>query len=144
MKRLHSISAIRAKLPAFVWIAFGLLLIDTFRSVADDKASPSAVPASMAGFTDEGTFAVYKDEDRLATMTFKWHTDGTFNNKIVLSFGGQTVNSSLKITPDAHGCWTKIQIDSPRGAMTIERKDDVARRTFKDKVETTKLKPGAV
>jgi len=121
----------------------GLLL--SFRcSLADDKSKPAALPASLSGFGEEGTFAIYKDEDRLVTVRFKWQGNGIYESTTVISLGAQTVTSTLKITPDKDGRWMKIELQSPLGPMTFERKDDVSRRTFKDKVETTKLKAGAV
>jgi putative CocE/NonD family hydrolase len=112
--------------------------------LADDKAQSPALPAPLSGFSDEGTFSVFKDEDRIATSAFKWQTDGTFDSKVVITMAGQSVTTTVKITPDKDGRWTKIELNTPRGPMTFDRKDDVSRKTFKVKVETTKLKPGAV
>ncbi len=56
---------------------------------------------------------------------------------------GQTVKQSVKITPDKDGRWVKIALESPRGPTTVERTGGVAKRTFRGKVETVDLKPGA-
>src|SRR5215470_615430 len=98
---------------------------------ADEKSKSPPLPASLAGLSDEGTFAIYKNEDRLVTITFKWQADGTFENKGVIAMAGQTVTQTMKVTPDKEGRWTKIVIESPRGQATFERKGDTARKTFK-------------
>jgi putative CocE/NonD family hydrolase len=107
------------------------------------EAAPAALPVAMNGFEDEGVFFLYQKEARLATMTFKWQADGSFESKSTLSLAGQSVNSSVKITPGKDGRWVKIALESPRGPTTVERSGGVARSTFKNKVETVNLKPGA-
>ncbi len=63
------------------------------------------LPAPLSGFSDEGVFHLYVNESRLATMSFKWRDDGTFEGKSTLSMGGQSVDSSLSITPGKDGLW---------------------------------------
>jgi putative CocE/NonD family hydrolase len=125
-------------------LCFPCSALDDKPKAAEKKSTPAALPASLAGFGDEGTFAIYKNEDRIATASFKWRGDGTFETTTVITLGGQSVTSTMKITPDKAGRWLKIELHSPAGPMTFERKDDVSRKTYKDKVETTKLKAGAV
>jgi putative CocE/NonD family hydrolase len=143
MKSLISARPVAIRRCAF---ASGIVVLIACISpaLADDRANSPPLPAPVSGVNDEGTFAVYKDEERLATMTFKWQADGSFENKVVISLGRQSTRSTVKITPDKDGRWAKIEVSSLRGTMTFERKDDVARKTFKDKIETTKLKPGAI
>jgi putative CocE/NonD family hydrolase len=108
-----------------------------------DKEKPPALPAPLAGYSDEGVFHLYQKETRLVSMTFKWQADGSFEGKSTLALAGQTVNQSIKIAPDKDGRWVKIALESRRGPMTVERTGGQAKRTFKDKVETVDLKPGA-
>jgi putative CocE/NonD family hydrolase len=109
---------------------------------ADPPAKPPALPAPLSGYEDEGTFHLYKKEQRLATITFKWQKDGTFERKCVLSIGGDSTTMSLKITPDKEGRWDKMVVESALGNRTVERDEDVAKSTLKGKTDTFKLKPG--
>ncbi|HZU34273.1 MAG TPA: CocE/NonD family hydrolase [Gemmataceae bacterium] len=115
---------------------------DPPKKPAGDK--PPALPAPLSGFKDEGTFALYLNEDRLATITFRWQTNGTYDNKCTLALAGQKVTTTLHITPDKDGRWVKLDIKSPRGPVTVERTGGLARHTFEGKVVTLNLKPEAV
>src|SRR5262249_27973862 len=133
----------RTRVKPLVGVAlflFGILSPPSTYTRADDKTLQASLPARLSGFSDEGTFAIYKDEDRLVTMNLVWRKDGAVENKVVITMAGQTVTHTMKITPDKEGCWAKIELVSPRGPMTFERRDNVSRKTFKDKVETTNLK----
>lgn len=110
-------------------------------AVADQ---PVGLPASLAGFQDGGTFGLYKDEERLATITFTWKPDGSFENQCVLSFAGQTVKQSVRITPDQEGRWSAIQTQAPGRDASISREGDTAVRTSKGKSTSIKLKPGTL
>jgi putative CocE/NonD family hydrolase len=107
------------------------------------EIKPPIRPASLAGFEDEGTFYIYLNEDRLATIKFKWQKDGSFENASTLSMAGQTVKQSLKVTPDKEGRWEKIVAESPQGTRTLVREGDKAKLTFKDQITTVTLKSGA-
>jgi len=97
---------------------------------ADPPApKPPALPLSLAGVSDEGTFFIYQREARLATITFKWHSDGNYKAKTVLSLAGQTVPIGLNITADKDGRWVKIVTDTPNELATVERTEGVARKT---------------
>jgi putative CocE/NonD family hydrolase len=114
---------------------------------ADEKpakpAEPPALPASLAGFQDEGKFTMIQKETRLGTLRFRWQTDGSYEGTSTLAFAGQSVQASIKITPDKDGRWVAIAIESPRGPMRFERTDGVAKYTFKDKTESINLRPNA-
>jgi putative CocE/NonD family hydrolase len=132
----------------------GLAVLAAPRAGAQDKpakkdAEPPkkeapALPASLAGFTDSGTFHIYKDEDRLVTIEFTWKPDGTYENKSALSFAGQTVNQSFTVTPDKDGRWEKVEMKSPAGDARLVRREGVAERTAKDKTTAIKLQANAV
>lgn len=102
------------------------------------------LPAPLSGFSDEGVFHLYKNESRLATMSFKWQDDGTFEGKSTLTLAGQSIDSSLKTTPDKDGRWTSISMGTPLGPVDVKRDGSIARITFKEKTETVMLKPGTV
>jgi putative CocE/NonD family hydrolase len=106
------------------------------------KEAP-ALPLSFAGYQDDGVFFLYVKEARLVTIHFKWKNDGSVESKSTISSGGQTVDQSIAFTPDKDGRWVKIEMKTPLGPAVIERDGGAVKRTFKDKVETGKLKPGS-
>jgi putative CocE/NonD family hydrolase len=112
-------------------------------AAADEPKPKPALPLPLSEYHDQGVFFLYQKEARLVTMTLRWQSDGSFESKSTLALAGQTVNQSVKITPDKDGRWVKIVLDSPRGPTTLERTDGTVRRTTKDKVETVNLKPDA-
>ena len=52
----------------FLWLAIAVLSV----------APAWAQPAPLSGFSDEGTFVFFLNEERVVTHTFQWKTDGTF------------------------------------------------------------------
>ena len=100
-------------------------------------------PATLVGFKDEGTFLLYVNEERLATLRFKWREDGSFENEAVISMAGQNMTTTLTIVPDKDGRWAQIVLKSPRGPITTVREGDVARRTFQEKTEVVNIKADA-
>ena len=115
-------------------IAILLLCVQALRGAAlplwasqpEDKAKAQEkqtekpiLPASLAGFSDSGTFYLYKNEERLMTITFTWKADGSFKNDSTLSFAGQTVKQSLTISPDKEGSWTAIKHKCRPEGMSI-------------------------
>jgi putative CocE/NonD family hydrolase len=129
---------------AALWTIVATSALAQEKPKAADEAKPPVLPASLAGFEDEGVFHLYLNEDRLATIKFRWQKDGNFESAGTLSLAGQSVKDSLKITPDKDGRWTKIFSETPLGTMTFVREGDKAKRTHKDKEMTIALKSGAV
>jgi hypothetical protein len=109
-----------------------------------DAKPAEALPAKVSGFTDSGTFDLYKNEERLAHIDFTWKEDGTFENKSVLEFAGQKLDMQIRITPDKGGWWARIEGTSRAGKFTMEREGGKVKRTLGDKAKTFDLKPGAV
>jgi putative CocE/NonD family hydrolase len=107
----------------------------------EPPAKAAALPLSLAGFKDEGTFHIYQNETQVATITFKWNPDGSYEGKTTIALAGQKVNQSIAITPDKDGRWTKIALETPRGPINIERDNGVAKYTLKDKPKSVDLKP---
>lgn len=83
--------------------------------------SASAQPASLAGFSDSGVFHLFINEESVATITYQWKPDGSYDSKCALSMAGQTAQFSLKLTPDAEGRWIGAEIDNPAGKQSIQR-----------------------
>jgi hypothetical protein len=104
----------------------------------------AGLPATLSGPSDEGVFHLYVNESRLATMSFKWQSDGTFEGKSTLSLGGQNVNSSLRIIPEKDGRWISMLMETPLGPVEVQRDGGTARITFKEKTETITIKPGTM
>jgi uncharacterized protein len=76
-------------------------------------------PAPLSGFPDEGAFFLYWNEERVATVNFRWMADGTFQSRRVLSVARQSVQSTAALTPDAEGRWTSAVFE-----------DDLCKRVF--------------
>lgn len=81
----------------------------------------SAQPASLAGFADSGVFHLFINEESVATITFQWKADGSYDSKCTLSVAGQSAQFSLKLTPDEGGRWVTAEIDNPAGKQSIQR-----------------------
>src|SRR5580692_10057646 len=80
-----------------------------------------AQPATLAGFSDEGAFLLYANEERVGQLTFEWKPDGTFASKATVSLSGQSVHVTLNLTPDAEGRWTKAVLEDPASKTVWER-----------------------
>lgn len=65
-----------------------------------------AQPGSLSGFSDDGVFNLYVNEERLCRYTFQWKSDGSFEGNTVTTVAGQSTRSSVSITPGADGRWT--------------------------------------
>lgn len=109
----------------------------------DSPPSP-ALPASLTGFTDEGAFLIYQNEEPIVTIKFKWDADGTFENERTLFLGGQRASSKMTIKPAQGGPWREIAMDTPLGPVSIARDDEVCRITREKETENLTLKPGVV
>jgi putative CocE/NonD family hydrolase len=105
---------------------------------------PAALPVTLAGYSDEGTFFIFKNEERLVTLEFTWKAEGTFENKSTIEMGGQTVTQRLQVEPDNDGRWKKITQDTPLGPLTLERDGSVATRKLNERVDTINMKPETV
>jgi len=91
-----------------------------------------AQPATLAGFSDEGAFILYANEERVGRLTFQWKADGTFQSKLVISLGGQSTDGTLVVTPDAEGRWIKATLEQPSRKLVWERKDQAYTFTSPD------------
>ena len=98
----------------------------------------------MTGFVDEGVFLVYKNEERVVTISFKWSPDGTFENQRTLSLGGQTAYSSLKVSPSVDGSWARILMETPLGPVSAVREGDVCRVAQQKDTQEVELKSGVL
>lgn len=141
-KKFKTILIILALLPLFV-----LSLSWNLPQVQPEKAETKkgeAAPASLAGFSDEGIFHVYVNEDPIVKIHFTWEMNGKFSNTSTLTMAGQSVTTEVEIETDKDGRWTRIIQKSPQGLMEFIRKGSTVTRTFKEKTMTIELKDGAV
>ncbi len=134
---------------AYLFISLGLLATASATAQPETTATQpeeheSGLPATMSGFADEGVFHLYKNESRLATMTFTWKKDGSFNGKSTLTMAGQSVDSSIRCEPDQDGRWLTISMETPLGPVEVQRDGSKATITHKDETETLMLKPGTM
>src|SRR5215471_9248670 len=77
-------------------------------------------PATLAGFSDSGVFALYANEDRLGTLTFEWKPNGSFEAKAVIAIDKQEAASTVSLTPDAEGRWVKALLRGSKDTTTWE------------------------
>lgn len=117
---------------------------DTQSSAPASQPEKPALPAPLSGFADEGTFNLYKDEDRLAVITFKLTADGALRSKSVLSMAGQTVESELEIPAAPDGLWDRMEMKTALGPVSVVREGGDIKITFKEKTTTIKLAPDTV
>ena len=106
-------------------------------------ASALAQPASLKGPGDHATFYIFKDQDRIATITSDWQPGGEFHNKAVIAMAGQTATFTTDITVDEAGLWTKFVSVTSAGEATTVRDGASGSRSIKDKTVTFKIEDGA-
>jgi len=126
-----------------------LLLVGRSAPGQDAASQPASqtqtgLPVSLAGFSDEGVFHLYKNEDRIVTSTFKWEPTGRFETENTLSMAGQSVRFAFKYTPDADGRFKRIDIEQPQGQAVVERDGHTGRISFKEKKSTVTFKPDTI
>jgi uncharacterized protein len=81
-----------------------------------------AQPAPLSGFSDQGTFLLYLNEEQPGRLTFQWKPDGHFESSSALKIGGQSYRSTLAVTPDAEGRWIRSVYEDSHGKTVVERK----------------------
>jgi len=128
------------------WKQGGASMPLTFKRSEKKEAEkePKGLPATLAGFQDEGTFLLIVGEERLGEMQSTWKTDGSVESHATISLAGQTIHATTKITPDAEGRWAQITVESAVGTMIVTRDSIAAKRTFKDKTTTWETREGVL
>lgn len=101
-------------------------------------------PARLDGLADEGTFRFYVEGSPIATIEHVWQADGRYRAATTLTLGGQTVAQSLAIDVDGSGAWTRVEVESLAGAVTLVRDGGSATLTHPQGTETLALPPGMV
>ena len=93
----------------------GLLLLILLAARAFAQFAP------LSGFSDQGTFFLYLNEERAGRIAFQWKHDGRFEANAVLKIGGAAPRT-LVITPDAEGRLARSIFENRLGKTVIERK----------------------
>jgi len=133
--RRHSISLILALL------AFSAVRVPPAWSAADTLGQ-SVFPLNV--LQDSAKFAIYVNEESVATIVSNWKAGGGFVEDITVALGGQSLSASLEIEVDGDGIWRTITIKSPRGNAVVTREGMKASIKAGGGVNTVDLKPGAV
>ncbi|HEV2987926.1 MAG TPA: CocE/NonD family hydrolase, partial [Candidatus Angelobacter sp.] len=111
---------------------------------SEDKKKPKGLPASLAGFEDQGTFFLMVNEERLGVMQHTWKSNGQFESHTTISLAGQSVQATTKIVPDVEGRWTQITMEAPTGAVNITRDGSSVKRTIKEKTTDWETREGVL
>lgn len=88
----------------------------------------AGLPATLAGFEDEATFAIVLNEERLGTARSSWAADGRFEARSTITLAGQTVESSIRVVPDADGRWREIVAVAPDAERASRREGSAVTR----------------
>jgi putative CocE/NonD family hydrolase len=111
----------------------------------DETKPAEVIPAKVSGYSDSGTFHLYKDEEILVRINFTWKEDGSFENKSVMELAGQKLETDTNIRADKDGHWTTIEGTARFiGKFKVEREANKAKVTLAKKSETVPLKTGMV
>jgi uncharacterized protein len=114
------------------------------QAVKPEETKPSGLPASMAGFADEGAYSLYLNEEILGEFAFKWEPGGRYSGTSVIHMAGQAITLKIDIETDPAGLWTTIVYTTPQAVIRIAREGSKATRTVKDKTDTFDIRPGTV
>jgi putative CocE/NonD family hydrolase len=94
---------------------------------------------------DSAKFAIYVNEESVATIVSNWKAGGGFTEEITVALGAQSFSASIEIEVDDGGIWRTITIKSPRGGDAVVTREGM-KASIKGggSVSTVDLKPGAV
>jgi putative CocE/NonD family hydrolase len=110
----------------------------------ESAADTTGLPVPLSGFSDEGDFGLYVNEERIVTTTFNWEEDGSYWGKYVLSVAGQEATTEMTIDVDDGGLWTEITMKTPAGPVSVVRKGSIGYIIHKGDTTTVQLKPRTV
>lgn len=123
---------------------FTLVALVAILSAASGLPAGAMDQPSLAGYADEGTYRFYLNEEVLVTQEFMWDAAGSYKGSYTLSMAGQTVSTTMRIDPGADGVWSRIEMETPQGLVTVVREDSVARTTHGQETTTTRLRDGTL
>jgi putative CocE/NonD family hydrolase len=101
-------------------------------------------PAPLSGFSDEGNFSLYVNEEAIVTQSFTWTEDGSYWGKYTLSVSGQEAVTEMTIEVDDEGLWTEISMEAPTGPVSIIRDGGISYIIREGDTSTVELKPQTV
>jgi hypothetical protein len=95
-------------------------------------------------FPDQGTFRFYLNEEVLVTAQFTWDAQGLYQGEYVLTMAGQSVTTKIALPLTADGGWSRIDMETAQGPVSVVRTDSLASVTHAEKTSTLQLKPATV
>jgi len=114
---------------------------------ADSTAAQTegaGLPASLAGFEDEGVFHLYVNEESIVKSEFSWAADGSYRGSYTLSMAGQTATTTMTVEVDDEGLWTGISMETPLGPVTVRREGALAVVERRGDTTAVNLREGTV
>jgi len=116
-------------------------LLEKPASAAPDT-TPRPVP--LSGFSDEGEFSLYKNEEAIVTHSFTWDEDGSYWGEYTFAMAGQEAVTEMTIDADDEGLWTRISMKTPMGPVEVTREGGVGYIVRGGDTTTVRIKPGTV
>lgn len=108
------------------------------------EADTVPLPAPLLGFGDEGRFRLYVNEEVIVTADFAWSEDGSYEGDYTLSMANQEVSTSMTVQVDERGLWTRIDMTTPRGPVTVTRMGGIGEIVRAGDTTTIRIKPNTV
>jgi serine beta-lactamase-like protein LACTB len=131
------------KVKKLFFILFMSTILTAFQAFSENQTIVATTP-SLAGQADEGAFQLYSNGKLIATTTFIWKADGSYESGTTSILMKQSVYSEVYIEVDKNGQWTAVQRKTPQEVLTVLRRNDLALVTGQEKTTTIPLKPESI
>ena len=63
-------------------------------------SAPAGLPVSLSGFTDDATFYLYVNEERIVTIETRWKSDGNLETTSTIAMAGQRQSATASKQSD--------------------------------------------
>jgi putative CocE/NonD family hydrolase len=144
LARFGTVAAAWAVVAVLVTAAGSVARAQGAQDDSTATGTQAARPAPLSGFADEGVFRLYVNEEVIVTASFTWSEDGSYDGEYTLAMAGQEVTTTLAIQVDEEGLWTRMDMSTALGPVTIVRDRDVAEIQRGADTTTVHLKPNTV
>ncbi len=111
---------------------------------AADPKPVKGLPATLAGFEDQGNFTLFLNGQRLTVMESRWKKNGSFEGHAAINLAGQKTETTTRIVPALDGRWARITLESALGLVMLTRKGSTVTHMFKNKKNTWETREGLV
>lgn len=108
------------------------------------RDAPAARRKAKVPVRDQGRFQLYVKGTALSSVGFQWLKNGLYQSRRTVKMAGQTLVTTLIVTPDARGRWNKIELRKPGGPLVAERKGNQVVYSHRGKKTALKHQTGAV